>query len=102
MHEAAGGVRQRVLIRLGFFDLRRQGGIDRYLPLGRELDKALRQIKVARRQCSADFTLGDIAIKGCSERLVGGGGWIVRSRQALMRGEPAAQEKACGNREQDA
>src|SRR5690242_1330082 len=102
MHETTGGVRQRVLIRLGLLDLRRQGGIDRYVPLGRELDKALRQIEVARRQRTADFTLGDIAIKGCGERLVGDGGWIVRRRQALMRGEAAGQEKACGNREQDA
>src|SRR5438552_14122566 len=101
MHEAAGGVRKRVLIRVGLLDLRRQGGIDRYVPLGRELDKALRQIEVARRQCTADLTLGDIAIKGCGERLVGGGRWIVSCRQVLMRGEPAAQEKACGNREQD-
>ena len=44
--------------------------------------------------------LGDVGREICDERLVGHGNRIVGRRQALMRGEAAAQEKRGGYRKQ--
>src|ERR1700740_3231541 len=102
MHEATGRVGDGVLSRLRFLDLAWQRRVDWHVALGREVDKTLSQIDVARRERAADFTLGDVTIKACGERLVGDSDRIVRCRQAPLRGKPAAQEKSRGNRKQRA
>jgi hypothetical protein len=98
MHEAAGGVGERVLIRFGFLDLAWKRRINCHITLGREVDKTLRQIDIARSERAADFTLRDVAIKACGERLVGDSDRIVRCRKALLRGNAAAHEKGRSNR----
>ena len=102
MHEAAGRVGKRMLIRIGFVHFARKRRIDRHVALGREIDKALCQIDVAGGKRIADLTLGDITVKACGKRLVGDGHWIVVCRHALVRGNAAAQEKGRGNRKQRA
>jgi hypothetical protein len=54
----------------------------------------LRQIDIARSERAADFTLGDVAIKACGERLVGDSDRIVRCRKALRVATPPRTKKA--------
>ena len=77
----------------GVLHLGRQGRIDGDAAIGRERDKALREIDIARRQCSADFVLRHIPIEAAIERLIADPDRIVGCSEPVTRGDAFANKR---------
>jgi hypothetical protein len=93
MDKSACGVADGGLLHAGVLHLGRQSRIDGDAAIGRERDKALREIDIARRQCSPDFMLRHIPIEAAIERLIGDPDRIVGCSEPVTRGDAFANKR---------
>ncbi len=71
VHEASGGIGRRGVLHARVIDRVGERRIDWHGAVGRERDKALRQIDIVSGERRADFAFGNVAIERPVERLIG-------------------------------
>ena len=90
LHKSSRRTGDRTRFHLRLLDLTGQRRIDGDAAIGGKLDKALRQIRIARGKRRADFALGDVSAENAIQR-------PIADLDRVIHGEPRARLHAAAN-----